>query len=226
MSTLVDIFLQPGKAFADLKERPTFVVPLVLTVVLGALLTFLYFHNVDSNWYYDHMFSAKPDMSAKEIAQAKAVMPSTRIMSYIGVVSVVIITAIITLLLSVYYLLAGKVTGQQVSFLHALALSTWPAMPGLIGLLIAVYGAATMDPKTGLESLYLLNLDPLLVNLPLDNRWSALAKGFSLLMPWSWFLSALGWKTWGRTGWSQAIFVAMLPYAVIYTGMIVWALLK
>lgn len=226
MSTLVDIFLQPGKAFAELKERPTFVVPLALTVVFSALMTFLYFHNVDSNWYYDHMFASKPDMTAKEIAQAKAAMPSTRIMSYIGLVGVFIGAAVLTLAMAVYYLLAGKVTGNNVSFLHAMALSTWPSMPGLLGLIVALVGVLTMDPKTPLESLQLLNLDPLLLDVPIDNRWSGLAKGFSLLMPWSWFLTALGWKTWGRTGWGQAIVVAVLPAAVIYGGMIAWTLLK
>lgn len=226
MSTLVDIFFQPGKAFAELKERPTFVFPFALTVVLSALMTFLYFHNVDSNWYYDHMFAAKPDMTAKDIAQAKAVMPGTAKMSYFMPLGVLVFAVVMALLMSVYYLLAGKVTGNAVSFRHALALSTWPAMPGLLGIVVALVGVVTMDPKTSLESLQLLHHDPLLVDLPLDNRWSALAKGFSLLAPWSWLLAALGWKTWGRTGWGQAVVVAILPFAVVYAGMIGWVLLK
>ena len=43
-----------------------------------------------------------------------------------------------------------------------------------------------MTPRTPLESLTLLNVDPLLLQLPMDDRWSSLAKGFSLLTPWTW----------------------------------------
>lgn len=226
MSHLIDIFLQPGKVFAELKERPTFVVPVLLTIVLAGLISFLYFQNVDSNWYIDHMLSANPDLTAKEIAQQKAVMPGAKVMSYFALGAAVIGIPLVMLLMSVYYLLAGKVVGNDVSFRHALSLSAWPMMPALLGMLPALYGAMTMDPQTPLESLYVLNLDPLLVELPMDSRWSGLAKGFSLLSLWSWFLSALGWKVWGRTGWGQAITVVMLPTVVIYGGMIAWALLK
>lgn len=34
MSHLIDIFLQPGKAFAQLREKPTFLLPLLLLGVL------------------------------------------------------------------------------------------------------------------------------------------------------------------------------------------------
>ena len=67
---------------------------------------------------------------------------------------------------------------------------------------------------------------PLLFELPMDDRWSSLAKGFSLLTPWTWFLAALGWKTWGRTGWGQAATVALLPWGLVYGGMIAWALFQ
>lgn len=226
MRHLVDIFLQPGKAFAELKERPTFLLPLALTLALTGTMTFLYFHGVDYDWYLEHLFSSKPDMTAKEIAQAKTTMPGAKIMSWVSVASVLIGGVLLTLLVSVYYLLAGKVTGKAVSFRHALCLSTWPNMPSLLGLIVALVGVLTMTPTTPLESLNLLNIDPLLVQLPMDDRWSALAKGFSLLTPWTWFLTALGWKTWGRTGWGQAATVALLPWVLVYAGMIAWALFQ
>lgn len=226
MQPLVDIFLQPGKAFAGLKERPSFLLPLALSMALTGAMTFLYFKNVDYDWYLGHLFSSKPDMTAKEIAQTKAAMPGAGVMSWLSLVGVVVVGVLVPLLLSVYYLLAGKVTGNAVSFRHALALSTWPNMPALLGMIVALVGVLTMTPTTPMESLNLLNVDPLLVQLPMDDRWSNLAKGFSLLTPWTWFLAALGWKTWGRTGWGQAAAVALLPWVVFYGGIIAWALFK
>jgi hypothetical protein len=70
----------------------------------------------------------------------------------------------------------------------------------------------------------MLNVDPLLVQLPMDHDWSRLAKSFSLLNFWAWFLAALGWRTWYRTGWGQAVFVAVLPSVVIYGAMALFAI--
>ena len=58
MSHLVDIFLQPSKVFEDLRERPAFALPLLLTLVLSALLPLWYFLVVDPSWYLQHMPSS------------------------------------------------------------------------------------------------------------------------------------------------------------------------
>jgi hypothetical protein len=134
--------------------------------------------------------------------------------------------AAVTALYAVYFRLAGRVTGTGTSFRQGLALSTWANMPILLGLAASLVAVATMQPQTSLESLMLLNADPLLVQLPVDDRWSALAKNFNLLTLWALFLTALGWRTWGRTGWLQAGIVALLPAVVIYGGMALYALTK
>ena len=65
----------------------------------------------------------------------------------------------------------------------------------------------------------------LFVQLPMDHDWSMFAKSFSLLNFWVWFLAALGWKTWFRTGWGQALVVALLPSIVIYGVMALFAII-
>lgn len=96
----------------------------------------------------------------------------------------------------------------------------------LLGSLVGLVGVITMTPQTPLESLQMFNIDPLFVELPMDHAWSTFAKGFSLLMFWAIGLAALGWRTWFRTGWVQAVFVAALPYLVWFGGLAIAALLK
>jgi hypothetical protein len=123
-----------------------------------------------------------------------------------------------------YYALAAKVAGRDIGFLHGLSLTTWGSMPLVIGSAIALFGVIGMSPQTTYESLQLLNIDPLFVQLEPGDRWAMLAKSFSLLNLWVWFLAALGWKTWTRSGWGQALFVVMLPSVVIYGAMALFAL--
>ncbi|MGY0617938.1 YIP1 family protein [Lysobacter sp. A378] len=223
MSHLIDIFLQPSKVFADLREKPTFLLPLLVIAVLSAAMTLAYFLRVDPDWYLDQATLA---MSAGDAAQAREMMPGARTMGYIGAISSPLVIVVIMALTSLYYLLAGKVTGNAVSFKHGMSLASWASMPAVLGTLVALIGALMMDPQTSLESLMLANVDPLLVQLPADSPWSALARSFSLLVFWSLFLTALGWRIWGKTSWLQAIVVAALPSVLIYGGMAAFALLK
>ncbi|KFL37437.1 YIP1 family protein [Arenimonas donghaensis] len=229
MSHLINIFLEPAKVFADLREKPTFWTPLLLLVGLTAASTMLYFLTVDPAWFAEHqmaqVLAQNPQMSSEEIAQVQAFTPGARTMGWIAGPSALIFMTIIFLIYGVYYLLAGKVSGHPVSFRHGLALVSWASMPMLLGAVVVIGAILTSSPQSSLESMQLTNIDPLLVQLPMDHEWSMLAKSFSLLNFWVWFLAALGWKTWFRTGWGQALFVAMLPSIVIYGVMALFAII-
>ncbi|MBX3710681.1 MAG: YIP1 family protein [Lysobacter sp.] len=226
MSHLIDIYLQPGKVFAALKDKPTFLVPLLLTIVLGVVMVGLYFAQVDGAWLVDRMASANPEATAKEVEQMRKVMPSAQVMGYFGMAGLLVVTVLVTLVIALYYWISGKIAGHALSFRHGLSLTAWSGMPMLLGSIVALAGVITMTPQTTMESLQVFNIDPLFVELPLDHAWSTFAKGFSLLMFWAIGLAALGWRTWFRTGWGQAVFVAALPYIVWFGGLAAVALLK
>lgn len=226
MSHLIDIYLQPGKVFAALKDKPTFLVPLLLTILVSVVMLAVYFAQVDGAWLVDRMVNANPDATAKEVEQMRSVMPSAQIMGYISMASIAVLAVLVTLVIALYYWIAGKIAGHALSFRHGLSLTAWSGMPTLLGSIVGLVGAITMTPQTPLESLQLLNIDPLFVQLPLDHAWSNFAKGFSLLMLWAIGLAALGWRTWFRTGWMQAVFVAALPYLVYFGALAIVALLK
>ncbi|MGH8109356.1 MAG: YIP1 family protein, partial [Arenimonas sp.] len=156
MSHLINIFLEPGKVFAELKEKPTFIVPFILVLVATLALTFMYFMKVDSSWFIDHtLMAGGKEMSAAEIAQAKSFMPGAKMMGYISLVSTPIVMAIVVCIAALYYLLAGKITGSTIGFKQALSLTCWSSMPMLLGAIVGLIGVIMMSPQTGLESLML-----------------------------------------------------------------------
>lgn len=217
MAQLVDIFLQPSKVFAEQRERPTFLVPALVLVAISIAFTLAYFFRVDPSWYADHMLDAKRGaMTAKQLAQMKSMMPSARTMGMFGVVGSLVGISLMLALTGLYYWLASKVTGHALRYSHGVSLSAWSAVPAILGTVIALVGALTMAPQTSLESLMLTHVDPLLVDLPPGASGSRLAHAVDLLSLWSIFLTALGWRVFTRSGWGQAILVAVLPYLVIY----------
>jgi hypothetical protein len=228
MSLLIDIFLDPAKAWTQLKERPTFLVPALIVALATTLAAVLYFLHVDAAWfahYQVQVVAASQDMTAGEIAQMQKMMPGARVLAWITGATTLLFFAVVFAVMGLYYLLAGKVCGHAVGYRRGLALTAWSSMPMVVGAIVAIIGVYTSSAQTPYESLQMLNVDPLLVQLPMDHDWSRLAKSFSLLNFWAWFLAALGWRTWFRTGWGQAVFVAVLPSVVIYGAMALFAIL-
>lgn len=217
MAKLVDIFLQPSNVFAQEREHPTFLLPWLLLTGLTVAFTLAYFLNVDAGWYADHMLDAsRGDMTAKQIAQAKAVMPGARSMAIIGSVGSVVSFALIFAVMGLYFWLASKVTGKALGYKHGLSLATWASMPALLGTVVALVGALTMSPQTGIKSLMLTHVDPLIVSVPAGQPGHRLAQNADLLSLWTLFLSALGWRVFTRSGWAQAIAVAVIPLLVMF----------
>ncbi|MDQ2701260.1 MAG: YIP1 family protein [Pseudomonadota bacterium] len=225
MSHLIDIFLQPTKVFEALREKPAFWLPLLLLAVFSAILPLWYFMVVDPEWFQQNLLlAAGNEMSAADMEKARGAMPGTQAMGVIGAISSLVMVVVVSCLYALYLMLAAKVTGAQLGFKRGLSLTSWSNMPALLGMIVALAGVASMQPNTPLESLMLTNVDPLLVQLPVDSPWLGLARSFSLLNFWSWFLLALGWRTMTNAGWLQSTVVALLPSAVIYGVMALFAL--
>ncbi|WP_158637221.1 YIP1 family protein [Arenimonas daejeonensis] len=225
MSHLINIYLEPVKVFTDLREKPTFLVPTLLALLVATVAILAYHLHVDPQWFVDHRNQAMAgQMTKAELEQVSAMLPGARVSGYIGVAMVVVMTAVIYPLLALYYLLVGKITGKAVGFRHGLALTAWGGMPMLFASVIALIGTFTSSPQTSFESLQLLSIDPLFVQLPLDHPWSTLAKSVNLLCFWVMFLVALGWKTWFRTGWGQALAIAVFPWLLYFGALSIPAL--
>jgi len=220
MSQLINIFLEPGKVFAGLKDKPGFLLPYLVVALLGAVAATLYFFNVDPEWYGNYqLMAAGQEMSKAELEQAKQFMPGARTLGYFMWLVPLVSMALIYAVYALYYMLAGKITGNPTSFRHGLSLTAWSGMPMLLTSVLMIIGIYTSSPQTPIESLQMLSFDPLFVQLELGNDWLTLARSFSLIYLWVWFLAALGWKTWYRTGWGQALFVVLLPN-LLYFGVL------
>ena len=227
MSHLFDIFLQPDKAFAGLRERPTWLLPLSILLAFSAALPLFYFLSVDGAWYTQQMLaSAGRELSAADAEKMQAMMPGAQRLAVVGAISAALVGLIVSCLYALYLMLAGKITGAAIDFRRGLTLACWSKMPMLLGMVVVLVGVSRMSPQTSLESLMLTNADPLLFHMPTQNPWSALARAFSLLDFWVWGLMALGWRTFARASWTQSIVVSVLPSVLFFAILAAVAMFK
>jgi len=214
----------PSAAFAELRERPRFLILLLILIVAMAVQQYWFFTAVDFEWLKDHMFSgSKRFESMPPEARERAMsMMSQNVMTWSSVVSVSIMMPLVMTIVSAYYMLAGKITNVQMSFKHWFSLSVWTSLPMLIGVAAAcaILLAQDSNAQIGPSELQVLSLNELFFKLPPSHPAAQMLMQVNPIAIWSWVLAVIGVKTWSNRTWLFASAYVMLPVLVVYG---VWA---
>lgn len=226
MKEFLNIFLDPSPVFRREQETLRWWLPFAVLVAATMVVTFLYFDKVDTGWFLEQrILSSGREVSEQQLAAIRERTSGGGFMLWSATLGSGLSLGVVLLLFSGFFALVGKFSGTAVSFKQALTLASWAHVPTLIHSLLMLIAVLGMSPQTSLESLSLTSVNALFLDLQPDDRWFRLASSVSVLVPWTIFLTALGWKQWTRaTGWLTPIVVATVPHLVIYGGMAIGAM--
>jgi hypothetical protein len=219
------VFTSPAAAFAELRERPRFLVPLLVIVIATVLQMVWYYNAVDIEWLKDHLFSGNARMdSLPPDARERFMSAMTKnTLMWPSVIAITVMVPAIFALLSAYYLLAGKVTNVQHTFKHWFSLNVWSSLPMLVGLaagsvILLMNGS---QAQVGPSELQVLSLNELFFKLTPAHPGAQLLSQINPITAWSWCLSIIAVKTWSNRSWLFSSVFVLLPVVLIYGG---WAL--
>jgi hypothetical protein len=219
------LVLEPRKAFKEIEERPRFLFPLLVTVLVTAGALFWYYSIVDYEWLMDVTLRSNPrtrNMTEEQLAQAAAFM-GKGVATWTSVAAVILVTVIIRLLEATWYLLAGKVTNVQRSFKQWFSLASWTSLPQVLAVLPAIPLLLTAkSPQLEASALSPLSLNELFFHRGMGEPGYNLFTNINLLHVFTLFLVALGVKLWSNRSWLFAAVYTLLP-CVLIGG--VWAFL-
>ncbi|MBB2487493.1 YIP1 family protein [Mitsuaria sp. WAJ17] len=211
------MLLQPELAFTSLRAQPRFAFPLLLLVGLTLASIGAYFSQVDLAWLQTQLLAPAGD-------KAQEGMPalSLQTLAITSVVGALIALVGGRLMEGGYYFLAGRATRIEFPFSQWLALACWASLPLLLLPLLSM-GMLVVYPSGQVlqEQLNALSLNELFFHAPQDSPWYVLLNSLSVLHPWSWWLSAVGVKTWSGRGWAFSLAFALAPWLLVYG---VWTL--
>lgn len=211
------MLLQPELAFTSLRAQPRFAFPLLLLVGLTLASIGAYFSQVDPAWLQTQLLAPVGDK-----AQDGVPVLSLQALAITSVVGALIALVGGRLLEGGYYFLAGRATRIDFPFHQWLALACWASLPLLLLPMLSV-GMLVVYPSGQIlqEQLNALSLNELFFHASPDSPWYVLLNSLSVLHPWSWWLSAVGVKTWSGRGWAFSLAFALIPWLLVYG---VWAL--
>jgi hypothetical protein len=219
--SLAGLFVtSPSAAYSELDQRPRFLFPLIALALATAIVTTWYYVIVDFEWFKDYIFSANnrvQEMPAAEREKMMSVM-SLKIIAGSGVISAVLGLPMIFAIQAAYFLLAGKVTNVQKSFMHWFALVCWSNVPTFIGLLAAVGMLLTegSGAQIGPEALQVLSLNDMFFHTKMGDPGFRLYSSLTIFSLWGWGLAIYGVRQWSNRSWLFSSMFVLLPFIVIY----------
>ena len=213
----------PSAAFAELRERPRFWFPFLLVVLSTAAVVYWYYSIVDVEWLKDVMYGNNPDIQKlPEADRARALgMFSRGTLLWTSVIGTFVVIPIFYVLSALYYWLAAKVTKIPLGFKHWFVLTSWSALPAVIGTVVtAILLVTSSNSQIGPGVLAPLSLNELVLHRPFGSPGQSLLDVIGIPALLSWALAIIGVRTWsGRSLGFSTIFV-LLPAVVIYG---IWA---
>jgi Yip1 domain len=220
LSLAWSFIVAPFQASQRLRDRPTFLFPLLVVVGASAVLMVWYYNAVDLDWLKDYLFSADKRMQALPEEQRMKVLAtvSRTTMTLSAVAAIVILEPAIFLLQALYFWVAGRTTGVVFDYRRWFALACWTSLPTLVAVIYGVVLLATSGHGVQLApgAMQPLSLNELYFHrMPADPGFS-LASGLTLLNLWVWFLCIVGVRTWSGRSWLFSSIFVMLPMVIIY----------
>ena len=218
-----NVLLEPASAFAHLRERPSWLPPLILIAGGNALAVLWYFSILDYPWFMEGLlYAGGADPSPEQIAQfneqMESVSPTVFMIS--GFLGASLGLILIWILQAAYLTLVSALTGDGLRFGNWFCLVAWTAIPALF----SIIGSAItllLNPDGQISQ---TEIDPLLLgNLGLqfgDSPFNGVANTVSLTYLWSLALLVYGYRQWAGGSWLRAAPIVLLPQALLLAAAV------
>ncbi len=214
------MFTSPSKAFAELKQKPVFALPMWLTLIGTTAITAWYYSKVDIAWLQDQLVAAAHVPAEQQ--QQVAARFSRPILLWSSVIATPIVLFIIISIGSWYFVLVGNLTNIRSSFRHWFAFNWWAGSPQIIAcipsLLILALSRSTQISSSALQP---LSLNELVFHRAAGTPGYSLLSALGLVQVVALWLTYIGVRVWSGRSTLFCLVFTLLPTVLIYG---IWAL--
>jgi hypothetical protein len=222
VTTLIGLFIEPGKAFASIEKKSMIWLPLILSMLGGAALLFFYYQQVDFAWLQDKLIVGKEMDPAQREAALKFMSKNTLvIMSLIGAL---IGPPIVYAITALYYLMVAKVGDIPAGYVKWFALAAWASVPNLLGLVLGFIQIALSEHgRLAPNQLNPLTLNQLFFHIDLNLPWASLLDSINVCSVWTIILLVIGFQAFSKKSRVASIAIVLAPIVLILGVMAIFA---
>jgi hypothetical protein len=209
------VIYEPSPTFKRLKDKTNGWLPLLATILLTLIVMYWWISTEDFTWLREHMIAARPDMKPEaKAAMERFITPNSMLLTTIG--GAVIGTIVLMAITAVYFLIAARLMGNQIGYSKWFGFVAWSSVPRLLVVPLMALQIMTAHGQLAPEDLNMVSFNFLFFHLPTSHPWASFAGSLDLASFWTVALAAIGLKAWTGRSTGTCVFVAALPYVVIY----------
>lgn len=219
MLVMGQMLTEPTIAFRALQKRSYGWLPLALMMATTIAIMYWYYATVDYAWLLERTLSITPDAKPEQReAMAKMMKPQT--FRTIGLAAATIMTPLIMAVSALYFLLAGKFVGANLSYGKWFSFACWTSIPTLLTIPLMAMQIMSSQGQLAAEDLTMVSLNYLVFHVPPSHAWASWLSSLQLTQVLIVVLTALGLRAWTGCTLKAALLLAMVPTLIVYGG---WA---
>jgi hypothetical protein len=224
LAIATNIVTAPSEAFAALKERPNFLLPLLLLIVGFSAVSFLYVNEVDIGWlmeqqmqYGAQVSGAQQTEAQRELAIVAAMKIPRSVYGVIAAVGTSFYLLLVLFVVAVYYTGVSFVSSDGVRLKQWFSLLCWCALPQLLGIIAQLVNLGINDARFMTQDA----LNPLSFGnlLSIDRTGKTILQrvllGIDVTAIWTLVLSIIGYQALAKSSIVKAAIVVLAPLVII-----------
>jgi hypothetical protein len=220
LSRLINVFFEPKKAFADIAQRPRWIVPLLITIVFGA--GYIYAFNRHIGWepYLHKLFDTNPQVQRLPAEQRDRVFQmQLRVVPITSIAAAVVFPPLVFLVGAAIALgIIKGLMGTPIRFKQAFAAFAYGWLPHSIYLVLStVVMFVTPHPEDfDLQNGFFSNPGAFMDPMTASKFLRTVALNLDAFAIWTLLLIAAGLKAAGgkKLSFGGSLFAVGLPFAV------------
>ena len=219
-SRLIGVFFEPKTAFTDIAERPRWIVPLLISIVSGCLLIYLFNTHIGWESYLHRVMDNNPRVQQlSEDQRQNAFNLQLRIVPIISYVAVIVF-------LPLTFLIGGGIIlgiikgllGAPMRFAQVVAVMAYAWLPRVIFSALSIVVMFLKNPDDfDIQNSFASNPGAFMDPMKSSRFLYSLASALDVFSIWVILLMAVGLKAAGgkRLSFGGALFAVVLPWGVI-----------
>ncbi len=220
-NALLDVYVAPASLFDAIKQGTRPLIPLLLMLAISFVGVVYFYSNMSTEWIVEQQMLQAGDMSPAEEERIRAYFAeSAGYIGWIGAVTQLVATLIITAVFALYFRIVGH-KAEDFTYGNWFGFTVWTQMPTVIlmlGFFAILFTAST--PDLPIMTLGYASLNQLALGLSPGDAFYNWAEALNLFFLWSIVLSAVGLQRWVGMNMAKAAFFAALPYLLVFG---IWA---
>lgn len=227
VGTILNVFMEPGRTFEDLRKRPRFILGIILISILAAATSFALYQKVGETGIrrsVNEQLDRSSQTASMPAEQRQGIVSFNLILQKYMPIIIFVIIPIIMFVIGLFYFLGAKAFGGNGGFLHAVSVVVYSSIPPTVFMTIAsliVLGVKSADEidLTAAQRGGLVQANPaMFVDGKAQPVLAAILSTFDVFLIWGWILAVIGLRITNKlsVGSAAAIVIIFALIGVLF----------